>query len=81
MDLSIFTEGWVAIVLLVINLVIVVLALRWLWVNYKASKIIIEFAEIFREAMEREAEGSARESGDEEDNGDSKGSRSGSNSV
>ena len=83
MDLSMLTEGWVGIALLVINLVIFVMALRWLWVNYKASKIIIEFAEIFREAMEKEAEGHNRgdKAGDGENGGSSDGSHVSSNSM
>ena len=66
MDLGTLFEGWIGIALLVINLGIFVLSLRWLWLNYKASKIIIEFAEIFREAMEREARENQREAEMEE---------------
>lgn len=61
MNLGMLTESWIGILMLVINLVIFWMAVRWLWVNYKASKIIIEFAEIFREALHQEAEARGRE--------------------
>ena len=83
MDLGMLFEGRIGMALLVINLGIFVLSLRWLWLNYKASKIIIEFAEIFREAMEREARENQREAEMEEgkNGGKSNGSHAASNSM
>lgn len=56
MGFNIVIDEATGIMLLLLNVGVLVVSVRWLWVNYKASKIVLEFAEIFREAMEREAQ-------------------------
>ena len=49
-------SSWVGAVIGLVRLGLLWMCIRWLWLNYKASKIIIELADILREQAEESAE-------------------------